>query len=874
MKFQYFTYPIKHNILTDNIISNSLYKFNEKHLISLNNDQKLAIIFKIQTIDGDWRNISSLQIISKNEIDILKNLFISFWRIRSDVYHSMSIKKIVFRFLVLDNDLAPKLPIFRHPYKAKTSKLLHQGYTNLPNNTSVITWSNDIKHIDNYTLAKVDLITYKHNTLDDKNYVDVNVGNKTLISFIDKPTSNPSTFERNIGNTTHYYKDGVDIFTEQLLETKYIKPRNPDLAFKDNFITMDLETRDIKNKKIVFAVSIYDGKKIVNFYLSDYKNNSDLLIKSAIESLLLRKYNGYKVYLHNFSEFDGIFMLKIMANMKNININVIKRNSKIINTKLSYNLGKDRKYIIYFRDSLLILPLSLKKLGSNFNVEIKKTIYPYLFVNNKSISLNYIGPVPKFEFFDNITNQDYNNYASDYSNNWSLKKETLKYCDNDVKSLWQIIKLFQFEIFKKFTVDINNLPTLSSIAFAIYRANYLKENTIPCIGGSLYNDIKESYTGGSVDVYKAYGKDIYRYDVNSLYPSVMKNYPSPTGKIYRFKGNILEHPKGEDSFGFFNVKVSAPDNLNVPILQTRVKTNYSYKTVAPLGSWEGWYFSEEIKYAEKHGYTFEVKSGYLFEKGYIFTEYVNDLYEMKKNSAKNSANYIISKLLLNSLYGRFGMDPIKEHNVIVKGSESIAKFINNKKYDITDSTNLGDDVELISYKDYMGDESEGKHCFDNICVAIASSITAYSRISMSKIKMEYINNLYYSDTDSLDLDVKLDNKYISDKLGDFKFENKFKEALYLAPKVYGAIINESEEYVKIKGLKVKIPYKDLKTVLSKNSKLLINHEKWYKSISNGNITTKLENYTLMVTENKRKLLYRKDKFFETMPYKLINGKLI
>lgn len=44
---------------------------------------------------------------------------------------------------------------------------------------------------------------------------------------------------------------------------------------------------------------------------------------------------------------------------------------------------------------------------------------------------------------------------------------------------------------------------------------------------------------------------------------------------------------------------------------------------------------------------------------------------MKKNSKAKSVNYIISKLLLNSLYGRFGMDPNKENNVIIKGAKYI-----------------------------------------------------------------------------------------------------------------------------------------------------------------------------------------------------------
>ena len=30
-----------------------------------------------------------------------------------------------------------------------------------------------------------------------------------------------------------------------------------------------------------------------------------------------RKYNGYKVYLHNFSNFDGIFLFNILTELSN-----------------------------------------------------------------------------------------------------------------------------------------------------------------------------------------------------------------------------------------------------------------------------------------------------------------------------------------------------------------------------------------------------------------------------------------------------------------------------------------------------------------------------------------------------------------------------
>ena len=37
---------------------------------------------------------------------------------------------------------------------------------------------------------------------------------------------------------------------------------------------------------------------------------------------------------------------------------------------------------------------------------------------------------------------------------------------------------------------------------------------------------------------------------------------------------------------------------------------------------------------------------------------------MKKNNDKNSSAYVISKLMLNSLYGRFGMKPNLDKYII------------------------------------------------------------------------------------------------------------------------------------------------------------------------------------------------------------------
>jgi len=107
-----------------------------------------------------------------------------------------------------------------------------------------------------------------------------------------------------------------------------------------------------------YCICFYDGKSSKSFYLSDYKDNQEMLLY-AITSLLKRKYNGYKVYVHNLSNFDGIFILKFLSSIDNIKLFPVIKDDKMIDIKLTYiNFSK---YNISFRDSLLMLPSSLKK---------------------------------------------------------------------------------------------------------------------------------------------------------------------------------------------------------------------------------------------------------------------------------------------------------------------------------------------------------------------------------------------------------------------------------------------------------------------------------------------------------------------------------
>jgi hypothetical protein len=108
------------------------------------------------------------------------------------------------------------------------------------------------------------------------------------------------------------------------------------------------------------------------------------------------------------------------------------------------------------------------------------------------------------------------------------------------------------------------------------------------------------------------------------------------------------------------------------------------------------------------------------------------LYSLRlKYSSINPLNFI-AKILLNSLYGRFGMnDNFSNINIVHK--DYITDFENKFKNLISDRTEL-DDYYLIEVKNSEEITVEDENSTHNNNVAIASAITAYARIHMSQFK--------------------------------------------------------------------------------------------------------------------------------------------
>jgi hypothetical protein len=475
------------------------------------------------------------------------------------------------------------------------------------------------------------------------------------------------------------------------------------------FLILHLEgVNGTNNILIPILNGIYDGETFTPFYIDctgvsgvgnnitkkELKKRSDIMLLDSLKSLLIPMYNDYHIYLHNFSYFDGIFLLRIICKLSN-NIKFIIRDNRLIQITVYFEIdGDENKYQIHFNDSLLLLPGSLDKLAKQFKVGNKLSFD----LTENNLNMNTI-------------------------NNKQIKNELMEYNKNDCIILYNILDKFAEEIFDLFSLNISKYPTIASLSFAIFRSNFMECKNIPITDRNTYDILKPCYQGGHVDVYKPYGENIYRYDVNSLYPSIMESCDMPVRAPTYFEGNV----NISNLFGFLYVEVNAPD-IFVPVLGLR---KYG-KSIYPSGKWSGWYFSEEIKYAMTLGYTFKISKGFLFNKANVFSPFVNTLYSERLKYDKSDPKNMIYKFILNSLYGKFGMSPYIENYSLYDIKDSDTKYI--KAVDVIPL----DNKELISQIEVRNNEGNNL----NISLPIAAAITVYARIHINKIKNQFKDNLF------------------------------------------------------------------------------------------------------------------------------------
>jgi hypothetical protein len=305
-------------------------------------------------------------------------------------------------------------------------------------------------------------------------------------------------------------------------------------------------------------------------------------------------------------------------------------------------------------------------------------------------------------------------------------------------------------------------------------------------------------------------------------------------------------------------------------------------------------YCKEIENARKYGYDITVLRGYYFtEKLCLFKEYIKQLYTFRLTYDKSHPMNLIAKLLMNSLYGRFGMDFSLENTNIVNNIEinEMLNNNNNKTGNIIDIEPLGKNNFIITQEQpfyaNINDKISSLNHHNNINVGIAAAITALARIYMSKFKNNPFSpakagsKLFYTDTDSIFTDKSPEqmntifNDIIGNKLGQLKLECVINRAVFLAPKAYCLELDDGTQIIKIKGLNSNV-VKNLMgenvltldtfiKVLSMDSVEIVNQHKTIKNLLDGSLDIIEQAYTIKHNDNKRNLVYQDTVLVNTTP---------
>jgi hypothetical protein len=838
--FSRITFELNYRILENDFLTNAITELFNILYANTDSSRKFFIVIKLELESGTYKTLGKGRVIDGSQLSLYTEYILGLISMRGNDYTDSKVNKLIFNYFIIEKD--------REQYYSKNWSGLN-GNDNkyvlfeldkinhyLPNNRDYLTWGKVALNTpelvivygskgENYSIYPDRVEVYKNGQL--------------MFSFVDSDFRE-GIWTRKMNESTFYLKDGEVVLTVTDKKTKYLKPLDVKKQKAIKIATFDIETLLKDGEMVPFLYSMYDGKDRFSWFTSSPQ--------PLFDQLLRRKYTGYHVYAHNLSSFDAVFILKYIASLKNnYKVNIIKRDSNIIAIKI---VNRKKNISITIKDSYLLLPASLNSLSTSFKCKDPKKVMPILSSTNN----------PSGKFYIQADLSSFTKEVVNYTD-FKLWKSAIKdYCEVDCISLYQVLANFKDLVYENWQVNIEDYPTTPSLAFAIFRSHYLEDNTIPLTHDDVFKFIKTSFTGGSTEMYKPQGENIYVYDVNALYPSEMKKNEFPVGQIKQFHGDIsIINPK----YWIADVIAETKSDLHAPYLQIHHETDAGIRTVSPNGSFRMRIHSPEYYNALKD-YNFSVNYGYFFDSKPLFSEYVDQMYNLRMQYPKGDPLNLIAKLLMNSLFGRFAMKPSYEAQMFCSFDE-LKSLLQNNKFELLDFIDLDEDGYFTTYLD-----TESQEDSLNVSIGIASAISAYGRVFMSQFKNNPdINNLY-GDTDSLHTDKPLPDYLVGNELGKFKLEHVFKEVVYLAPKVYAGITTDGEYICKIKGYKdaANIPFEDMKTLLNKDSNLYLSQEKWYRNFDLSNILVKKEVYNLMATQNKRTLVYFDNCAVSTSPLKL------
>lgn len=504
----------------------------------------------------------------------------------------------------------------------------------------------------------------------------------------------------------------------------------------------DFETITDANDCRVWAYAVYNVEKDK---IERIGNHIDDFME-----LILKLEDG-KVWFHNL-KFDGEFIISWLFRH---NFKYREERKKLKEnefTTLISDMGQfysmsiqTANYKITIQDSWKVLPMKVARIAKSFGLEESK------------LKIDY----KAFREEGHI-----------------LTEQEKEYVMNDVIIVGKALAIQFSHGLTRMTIGSNALHDYKKRVGGFKR--FLKY--FPEIEYSVDKDIRQAYRGGFTYVSPRYQNKIIgggiTLDVNSLYPDRMSNCLLPYGVPIRFEGKY-EYDKVYPLYVQCikcDITLKANHVPSIALKQMRFASNEYvidtqgeeitlYLTSTDLDLMHQQYDVESIEYI----------GGYKFKGAKdLFRTYI-DYWIGQKNQASIDGNKglrQLAKLMLNSLYGKFGLNPDtkSKHPYIEKG--------------------------VIKY--YVGKAERRK----SIYVPMAVYITSEARYKTITAAQKLYDRFMYADTDSLHLEgTELPEILDVDdvKLGAWAHEATFTQAKFIRQKTYVEII-EGQLHVTCAGM--------------------------------------------------------------------------
>lgn len=464
------------------------------------------------------------------------------------------------------------------------------------------------------------------------------------------------------------------------------------------------------------------------------------------------------VYAHNGGKFDYHFMLSYLEPYDNISI---------INGRIAkFFIGKAE-----FRDSYNILPVPLAKF------------------EGKTVD----GEVIKKQEFDYKLMEKEKRYKPE------IWEKIVDYLRDDCVTLYQMIHDFQTEYGRH----------LTQAGAAMAQWKKISGLKTPSSDTEYFKQFSQYYYGGRVQCFKSgiIEQDFSVFDINSAYPYAMLSKHA-YGLDYIYSEHELnDYDRGS---GFFKIRAKS-----MGAFPFRTKTGLSFPADGEIREFmiTGWELQAAIDTRTNGDH--EVLHAIYHSELQDFSEYINYFYE-KRLTAKASgdkAGDLFAKLLMNSLYGKFGSNPENYMNYIILPQEE-RETLNEVDSDGDPVNEYRDGGELgpwiLAERELYEDEQK----YFN--VATAASITGFVRAYLWRaICNSGIDNMLYCDTDSI-ATLSAGNELSTGKqLGAWKHEGEFDKAGIAGKKLYifrGKKKGKKPREYKTASKGVKLTYNQLWTV--------------------------------------------------------------